>query len=150
MMTAKLAGIMATCPRRGVGSVVVRNRRILSTGFNGAPPGLPHCTEVGCLIFEDEGTSCKRVLHAEHNAILQASVPLDGAALYTSFLPCLDCMKTVITKKIREVVYERDYVKQKGRYESSREFAEQAGIVLRKIPEVDTAVVLKNFYPPIS
>lgn len=139
MMMAKLAAVMATCPKRHVGAVVVKDRRIVTTGFNGAPPGLPHCTEVGCLVFEDEGTSCRRVLHAEHNAILQDSGKMNGATIYTSYLPCLDCMKAIIGAKIVEIVYEKESGSAKKRYQESRSFAEQAGIHLRKIPAVDIA-----------
>lgn len=139
MMMAKLVAVMATCPKRHVGAVVVKNRRIITTGFNGAPPGLPHCTEVGCLIFEDEGTSCHRVLHAEHNAVLQDSGKLEGGTLYTSYIPCLNCMKAIIAAKIKEIVYEKETPNAAKRYEEARTFASQAGIALRKIPPVDIA-----------
>ena len=147
MMVSKLAGVMATCPKRRVGTVIVKNKRIIATGFNGSPPGLPHCTEEGCLIFEDEGTSCRRVLHSEHNAVLQNSGNLEGATLYTSFLPCIDCMKVIISAKIKEVVYEEEYSKKKGRYEYATKFAQEAGVVLRQIPNVDIVAKLSQFFP---
>lgn len=150
MMAAKLVGVMATCPKLHVGAVVVKNKRIITTGFNGAPPGLPHCTEVGCLNFEGEGTSCRRVLHAEHNAVLQDSRILEGATLYTSYLPCHDCMKAIIAAKIKEIVFEKEYQKHKDKYRSSREFAEQAGLILRQIPEVNIAEILSKHYPAES
>ena len=146
MMASKLAGVMATCPKRRVGTVIVKNRRIIATGFNGSPPGLPHCTEVGCLIFEDEGTSCRRVLHSEHNAVLQNSGNLEGATLYTSFLSCIDCMKAIISAKIKEVVYEEEYSKKRGRYEYAKKFAQEAGVVLRQIPKVDIVAKLSRFF----
>ena len=102
MMAAKLIAVMATCPKLKVGNVVVKNRRIVASGFNGAPPGQPHCTEIGCLIFEDEGTSCRRVVHSEHNAVLQDSGNIGGGTLYTPYLPCVDCMKAIISAKISE------------------------------------------------
>ena len=146
MMAAKLIAVMATCPKLKVGTVIVKNRRIVASGFNGAPPGMPHCTEVGCLIFEDEGTSCRRVVHSEHNAVLQDSCNLAGATLYTPYLSCIDCMKAIISAKILEVVYESEYHGHKNRYQMSREFALQAGIKLRKIPEVKMLDVLSRYY----
>ena len=146
MMVAKLVGVMATCPKRHVGSVIVKNRRILATGFNGAPPGLPHCTEVGCLTFEGEGTSCKRVMHSEHNAILQDSGNLSGATLYTSYFPCHDCMKAIVSAKIKEIVYEQEPGKHKEKYDASSELAKQAGVSVRKISSVDAAGYLSAHY----
>ncbi|MBI2644055.1 MAG: dCMP deaminase family protein [Candidatus Wildermuthbacteria bacterium] len=150
MMMSKLVAVMATCPKRRVGSVIVKNKRIIATGFNGAPPKLPHCTEVGCLVFKEEGTSCQRVLHSEHNAILQNSGAMEGATLYTSFLPCLHCMKAVISARIAEVVYEKDYPKKKGKYIESKEFARQAGITIRQIPEVNVLDILSRYYSTFS
>ena len=142
MVAAKLAATRATCLQRKVGSVVVKNRRIITTGFNGSPPGLPHCTDVGCLIFKDRGTSCQRVLHSEHNAVLQDSRSLVGATLYTSFLPCLNCMKIIIAAKITEVVYEKENA-EKDEYENTKkEFAKQANLALRQIPEVNIVEIL--------
>ena len=145
MMAAKLISTMATCPKLRVGTVVVKNKRIITSGFNGAPPGHPHCTEVGCLVFEEEGTSCRRVIHSEHNAILQDSASLVGGALYTSILPCIDCMKAIIGARIAEVVYEGEYESYKARYKSSKDFAAQSGIKLRQIPEVSIVEILSRY-----
>lgn len=144
MMTAKLAGVMGTCLKRRVGSVVVKNKRVISTGFNGAPPGLPHCTEVGCLIIEGESDSCNRILHSEHNAVLQDSGNMEGASLYVSFLPCLNCMKTIISAKMGEIVYEKDPPIDKEKYRIAKEFAQEAGIKLRQIPEVDLTEIFSK------
>lgn len=148
MMAAKLAGTMGTCLKRRVGTVVVKNKRIVSTGFNGSPPGLPHCTEVGCLIIEGEGDNvCQRILHSEHNAVLQNSGALEGATLYASYVPCLNCMKTIISAKIKEVVYEYEHPQRKEKYEIARQFARDAGITLRQIPEVNVAKMVSRYYP---
>lgn len=144
MMTAKLAGTMGTCVKRRVGSVVIKNKRIVSTGFNGSPPGMPHCTEVGCLIIEEEGDSCQRVVHAEQNAVLQNSGALEGSTLYTSYLPCLNCMKAIISAKIKEVVYEHESSK-KLKYQLAKQFAEEAGLRLRMIPEVNIAEIVSRY-----
>lgn len=146
MMAAKLIATMATCPKLRVGTVVVKNRRIITSGFNGAPPGHPHCTEIGCLNFEGEGTACRRVLHSEHNAILQDSRNVEGGSLYTQYLPCIDCMKAIISARISEVVYEEEYKGHKEKYQASKHFAAQAGIKLREIPKIDIVEVLSKYY----
>lgn len=79
---AKEVAKRSTCPRASVGAVIVKDNRILSTGYNGAPSGKPHCTEVGCLI---EDGHCQRAVHAETNAVAQAArfgMPINGATLY--------------------------------------------------------------------
>jgi dCMP deaminase len=150
MMAAKLAGTRATCLQRKVGTVIVKDRRIIATGFNGSPPGLPHCTDVGCLMFPDRGTSCQRVIHSEHNAVLQDSGNLERATLYTSFLPCLNCMKVIISAKIKEVVYEEEKA-EKDEYESAKkDFAKATNLVLRQIPVVNIVEMLSRYYPRTS
>lgn len=147
MMAAKLIAVMATCPKLRVGSVVVKDRRIVSSGFNGAPPGHPHCTEVGCLLIEGEGSSCRRVIHSEHNAVLQDSRAVEGGVLYTPYLPCMECFKAAIGARISEVVYEKEY-KDKEKYRMSKELAAQSTIKLRQIPEVNILEVLSAYYSP--
>ena len=97
----------ATCPRRSVGAVIVRDRRILSTGYNGSPPGQPHCVDpgVGCLM---EDGRCIRTLHAEQNALIQAAlhgVSTEGATLYGTCRPCHVCARMVVGAGIRRVVF---------------------------------------------
>ncbi len=80
----------STCPRAAVGAVIVRDKRILTTGYNGSPAGLPHCTEVGCLMVNDH---CVRTLHAEQNAIIQGAlhgVDVSDSTIYVTHQPCLD------------------------------------------------------------
>ena len=146
MMAAKLIAVMATCPKLRVGTVIVKNKRIISSGFNGAPAGHPHCMDVGCMIFEDEGSSCRRVIHSEHNAILQNSKDVAGGSLYTPYMPCIDCMKPIVASGISEVIFEKEYQGYKQRYQMSKELASQAGIKLKKIPEVSIVDILGNFY----
>ncbi len=116
MQIAHLVKTRATCPRRQVGAVIVRDRRILATGYNGAPRGLAHCPSggqdhdwpAGCL----RAGHCIRSLHAEQNALLQAAmigVPCDGAGMYVTCQPCNTCAKMIINGGIRSVVYEGDY-----------------------------------------
>lgn len=108
---AETAAERGTCPRRKVGAVIVRDKQILSTGYNGSVRGLPHCTDVGCLIIE-EGGGCQRVVHAEINSILQAAnhgVCISGATIYTTMSPCWDCFKAIVNGGINRIVYLVEY-----------------------------------------
>ena len=99
----------STCDRAHVGAVLVRDRRILTTGYNGAPAGLPHCYEVGHLMVDGH---CMRTLHAEQNAIIQAAlhgVSIEGATAYVTHQPCLTCAKMIINAGVRRVVYAGNY-----------------------------------------
>jgi dCMP deaminase len=108
----------STCLRAKVGAVIVRDRSILATGYNGAPAGMPHCTEVGCLIYRsqtpDGGVeeNCYRTIHAEINAIAQAA--RNGAAIregsiYITHSPCIHCLKVLVNTGIKTIYYERPY-----------------------------------------
>ncbi|MGB2965684.1 MAG: cytidine/deoxycytidylate deaminase family protein [Anaerolineales bacterium] len=115
----------STCDRAQVGAVIVRDKRILTTGYNGSPRGLPHCSEVGCLM--DNG-HCVRTLHAEQNAIIVAAlhgVITAGATIYVTHQPCFICAKTIINAGISEIVYDKEY-----QDDRSIDFLEQAGVNL--------------------
>jgi len=107
----------ATCLRRQMGAVLVKDRRILTTGYNGAPSGLPHCAETGCLrqqlgIPSGERQELCRALHAEQNAIILAAlhgVSLSGATLYCTHQPCIVCAKMLINAGVKRVVILNDY-----------------------------------------
>ncbi len=106
---AEVVSSRSTCPRRSVGAVLVRDRQILSTGYNGAPRGLPHCSEEGCLMQDGH---CVRASHAEMNAIAQAAlhgVRVEGATVYTTDKPCLICSKLLINAGIEKIVFTSDY-----------------------------------------
>ncbi|MEJ5253279.1 MAG: hypothetical protein HPY54_00805 [Chthonomonadetes bacterium] len=135
MRIAKEVATRATCPRRSVGAVIVLDRRILTTGYNGAPHGLAHCTEVGCKIVDGH---CQRALHAEQNAILQAAlngVSTRGATVYVTCQPCNACAKMIINAGIVRVVFEGDYPDP-----FAMELFEEAGLELVRlrdgVPEV--------------
>jgi dCMP deaminase len=99
----------STCDRAFVGCVLVLEKRILTTGFNGSPAGLPHCDEVGHLIVEGH---CVRTIHAETNAIIQAAlhgVSTRGATCYVTHFPCINCAKVLINAGITRLVYASDY-----------------------------------------
>lgn len=107
----------STCLRRSVGAVLVKDRRILSTGYNGAPSGLRHCAEIGCLrkklnISSGERHELCRGLHAEQNAIIQSAyhgVSVKGATLYCTNHPCIICSKMIINAGIVRIVYKDGY-----------------------------------------
>jgi len=97
----------STCPRLKVGAVLVRDKRIRATGYNGSPSGISHCDEVGCLMIHNH---CKRAVHAEVNAIMQSSPEeREGATIYVTAQPCMDCAKAIIGSGIKRVVYDKQY-----------------------------------------
>lgn len=114
---AKLVSTRSTCLRRQVGAILVKDKRILSTGYNGAPTGLKHCDEVGCLREKEKVPSGQRhelcrALHAEMNALLQAcsyGINPKGATLYSTNQPCILCAKMLINAGIQKVVILADY-----------------------------------------
>lgn len=115
----------STCLRAAVGAIIVRDKRILTTGYNGAPTNLPHCTEAGCLIVNGH---CVRTLHAEQNAIIQGAlhgVNVSGSTIYVTHQPCLVCAKMIINAGIQRVVYAGHYPD-----EIARGFLEGAGVEL--------------------
>lgn len=115
----------ATCLRKHVGAVIVRDRTILSTGYNGSIRGMPHCGDEGCLM---EDNHCVRTVHAETNAVLQAAkngVAIDGATLYSTASPCWSCFKLVANTGIKRIIFGEFY-----RDERIFAVAEKLGIIL--------------------
>mgnify|MGYP001202327963 CR=1 FL=1 len=113
LQMAKLVATRATCPRRRVGAILVRDHRVLATGYNGAVSGAPHCDDVGCLIVVRDGReSCERAVHAELNAIIQCArngVAAVGATMYCTDFPCVVCAKAMVQAGVRRVVYLSEY-----------------------------------------
>ena len=107
----------STCLRRSVGAIIVKDKRILSTGYNGAPTSIKHCVETGCLreelnVASGEKHELCRGIHAEQNAIIQAAyhgVSIKGATLYCTNLPCSICTKMIINAGINKICYESGY-----------------------------------------
>jgi len=125
----------STCDRGRSGSVIVKGRRILTTGYGGAPTGLPHCDDVGHemkdVMHEDGSISkhCVRTTHAEMNAILQAAkygTSIDEATIYCSMEPCYNCAKAIINSGIKKVVARKKY----HEAEDSRRIFKEAGLEL--------------------
>ncbi|MGQ9695688.1 MAG: deoxycytidylate deaminase [Thermodesulfobacteriota bacterium] len=117
MEITSLVAKRSTCLRRQVGAILVIEKRILATGYNGAPSGLAHCLEIGCLreknqIPSGERHELCRGLHAEQNAIIQAAyhgIRIKGATLYCTNLPCIICTKMIINAGIKEIIYASGY-----------------------------------------
>ncbi|MGC8736401.1 MAG: deoxycytidylate deaminase [Dissulfurimicrobium sp.] len=136
MSIARLVAGRSTCLRRKVGAVLVKDRRILCTGYNGAPSGLKHCLEIGCLreelnIPSGERHELCRALHAEQNVIVQAAyygTAIAGSTLYCTNLPCAICTKMLINAGVRSIYYAEGY-----RDPMSRAMLEEAGIELIKL-----------------
>lgn len=119
----------STCLRASVGAIVVRDKRILTTGYNGAPTGLAHCQEAGCIIEDDH---CIRSLHAEQNAIIQAAlhgISIAGGTIYTTHQPCNTCAKMIINAGLKRVIYAGEYPDK-----LARNFLAEAGVELVRFP----------------
>ncbi|MEO0019284.1 MAG: cytidine/deoxycytidylate deaminase family protein [candidate division WOR-3 bacterium] len=133
---ARLVAERSTCLRRKVGAVLVRDKRILCTGYNGAPHGLPHCDKAGCLraklhIPAGERIEICRGIHAEQNTLVQAAafgIGVSGATLYCTHAPCITCAKMLINAGIREFVIAEDYPDS-----FARQFLKEAGVKVRKV-----------------
>ena len=117
MAITRLVAKRSTCLRRSVGAILVKEKRILATGYNGAPAGVKHCEEVGCLREDSSipsGTRHElcRGLHAEQNVIIQAAyhgISIREATLYCTNKPCVICSKMIINAGIRKIYYEEGY-----------------------------------------
>ena len=109
MDIAHVVSSRSTCPRKHVGSVIVRDKTILSTGYNGSVRGLPHCDEVGHMMVDGH---CVRTIHAEVNALIQAAkngTRVDGATIYVTASPCWSCFKSICNAGIARIVFDEFY-----------------------------------------
>ncbi|MFA7673758.1 MAG: cytidine/deoxycytidylate deaminase family protein [Clostridia bacterium] len=135
MQVVDLVKTRSTCLRRKVGAVIVKDKRILATGYNGAPIGCRHCEEMGCLrqklnIPSGERHELCRAIHAEQNAIVQAAkagTTIDGSTIYVSAQPCVICAKLLINAGIKRIVFSGDYPD-----ELAKELLDEAKIELVK------------------
>lgn len=131
MQITKLVATRSTCMRRQVGALLVKDKNILATGYNGVPSGIRHCEEVGCLreklkVPSGERHELCRGLHAEQNAIIQAArhgINIEGSTLYCTDSPCIICSKMLINAGVQMVIYARGYPD-----DLSREMLDEAGI----------------------
>ncbi len=137
MEIAYLVASRSTCLRNQVGAVIVKEKQILSTGYNGAPSGLPHCLDIGCLreqlkVPSGERHELCRAVHAEQNAIVQAAkhgVSIKGGTIYTTHQPCIMCSKMIINAGLVRVVYGQSYADENG-----IRYLEEAGIKIDYFP----------------
>ncbi len=124
-----IASERATCPRMHCGCVLVKDKYVLSTGYNGSLPGLDHCEDVGCLIVDNH---CVRTNHAEMNAIAQAArhgISIDGATAYVTNMPCTTCAKALLAAGIKRIVIFSDY-----RGSLAEKFLSESGVPLDRLP----------------
>ena len=136
MNITNLVAERSTCLRRAVGAVLVKDKRILSTGYNGSPSGLKHCEEVGCLREQLRIESGKmhelcRGIHAEQNAIIQAAyhgVSVKGASIFCTNQPCSICARMIINAGIERIFYQSGYADP-----LAKELLDEAGIELKQI-----------------
>ncbi|MDW3023726.1 ComE operon protein 2 [Ligilactobacillus salivarius] len=109
MLQAVLLSLRSTCERLSVGAILVRDKRVIAGGYNGAVSGDDHCIDVGCYVVDGH---CLRTIHAEMNAVLQCSkfgIPTDGAEIYVTDFPCLQCTKSLLQAGIKRIYYMRNY-----------------------------------------
>jgi len=128
MSIAKVVSSRSTCPRKFVGAVIVRDKTILSTGYNGSIRGMPHCSDVGHMMENDH---CVATIHAEANAIIQAAkngVTIDGATIYVTASPCWNCFKEIANGGIRRICYGEFY-----RDQRIFDVSQRLGIELSKV-----------------
>lgn len=127
---AQVVGERSTCDRAHVGCVLVVDKRILTTGYNGSPAGQEHCDDIGHLLVDDH---CVRTIHAETNAIIQAAlhgVSTKGATCYVTHYPCLNCTKALINAGITRLVYATSY----NIDPIARNFIQAAGVEEVQVP----------------
>lgn len=137
MDITELVAKRSTCTRRAVGAVLVKDKRVLATGYNGAPSGIRHCAETGCLreqrgVPSGERHELCRGAHAEQNAIVQAAhygVPINGATLFCTNLPCSICAKLLINAGVKKIYYKSGYAD-----EISEEMLSEANIEVIQVP----------------
>jgi dCMP deaminase len=128
MRIAREVSERSTCDRKHVGAVIVRDKTILSTGYNGSIRGLPHCDDIGHMM---ENTHCVATVHAEANAIIQAAkhgTVINGADIYVTASPCWDCFKLIANSGIKRIFYHEFY-----RDERIIKIARRAGIELMQV-----------------
>jgi dCMP deaminase len=134
MEVARTVATRATCPRASVGAVLVRGHRILTTGYNGAPRGVAHCTEAGCEMVSGH---CVRSTHAEANAVVQGAlhgVSLDEATAYCTHQPCVNCAKLLVSAGIVRIVYRDSFVDP-----FSQQLLAEAGVALVPFASLERA-----------
>lgn len=153
MIIADAVSLRMSCDRARIGAIIVSaDKRILSTGYGGAPSGWPDCDEVGHELMEINGRqSCVRTIHAEENAIVTAAkfgIKLDGGTLYTTASTCYNCLKRVCQVGIKRIVYGAEYIG--GTSVNVQDIARERGIAMDFLPLVQATQVWKPAPPAVS
>lgn len=136
MRIAMLAASRSTCLRRQVGAVIVKDKKVLATGYNGSPSGLRHCLDIGCLrdemgIPSGQRHELCRAIHAEQNAIIQAAtsgVSIKGGILYSTTFPCILCAKMLVNSGVKEIYISEGYPD-----DLSKEILKEAEVVIHRL-----------------
>ncbi|SDN01000.1 ComE operon protein 2 [Sediminibacillus halophilus] len=139
MAQSHLLALRSTCQRLMVGATIVRDKRIIAGGYNGSVSGSVHCIDEGCYVIDGH---CVRTVHAEINALLQCAkfgVATDGAELYVTHFPCLQCCKSIIQSGIRKVYYAEDY----KNHPYAIELFQDAGVETEKVKLEEVAVDIR-------
>lgn len=139
MAQSHLLALRSTCTRLSVGATIVRDRRIMAGGYNGSISGGDHCIDQGCYVVDNH---CVRTIHAEMNALLQCAkygVSVNGAEMYVSHFPCLQCTKSIIQAGISTLYYAKDY----KNHPYAIELLSQAGVKVVEVPFDERAI---DFY----
>ncbi|MDG5786521.1 ComE operon protein 2 [Evansella sp. AB-P1] len=140
MAQSHLLALRSTCTRLMVGATIVRDKRIIAGGYNGAISGGTHCSDEGCYVIDDH---CVRTIHAEINALLQCAkfgVATEGAEIYVTHFPCLNCCKALIQAGIKTVYYATDY----KNHPYAEELFEQAGVNYEQVELEEMILDLNN------
>jgi dCMP deaminase len=140
MAQSHLLALRSTCTRLAVGATIVRDKRIIAGGYNGSIAGGVHCIDEGCYVIDNH---CVRTIHAEMNAILQCAkfgVATEGAEIYVTHFPCLQCTKSIIQSGIKAVYYAQDY----KNHPYALELLEQANVKVEQVELDEMIIDLKN------
>ncbi|QKS70838.1 ComE operon protein 2 [Paenalkalicoccus suaedae] len=140
MAQSHLLALRSTCTRLMVGATIVRDKRIIAGGYNGSISGGKHCSEEGCYVIDHH---CVRTIHAELNAILQCGkfgVATEGAEIYVTHFPCVNCTKAIIQAGIQKVYYAEDY----KNHPYALELFEQAGVAYQQVELEEMILDTKN------
>ena len=137
MLLAYSVATRATCDRKHVGAVIVKDKQVLSTGYNGSPMGLPECDEVGHELVDMGGRqSCIRSVHAECNAVTLAArhgTAINGSTVYTTASPCYDCFKMLVNAGVTRIVCGEEYAGRYGAYQKVMDLAKSLKISVKYV-----------------
>ncbi|MFT8322395.1 MAG: ComE operon protein 2 [Bacillus sp. (in: firmicutes)] len=140
MAQSELLALRSTCTRLAVGATIVRDKRIIAGGYNGSIAGGVHCIDEGCYVIDNH---CVRTIHAEMNALLQCAkfgVASEGADIYVTHFPCLQCCKALIQAGIKTVYYAEDY----KNHPYAVELFKQAGVLTKQVENKDVILDAKH------